>query len=1241
MHIGELFETRVEEKIEPVIKVGETGDETKLAREIGSYVVTPMIENYLDDFLELYTDTFQQSQTEIGAWISGYFGSGKSHFAKIAALLVENRVLAGTSAAERFAARIPPDAPRRASIERSLKRLPQCDTSVLAFNLNTLADSKTRPLPQLLLSEYYKWLGYSTNFIYARVIEAELDREGKLGALHAAFERRARKSWSEAQKNPSFYSKAMSEAAVEVAPDVFPDVASVQQALDQAKQGELYNVGFLVEKILADLQRRREQRKRPQRLMLVLDESGQWIESDQGRLSQLQALIEEAAIRGQGQIWIVVTTHGDMGSILKEAQALQSDMKKIEGRFRFKFALTTENIEQVLADRLFRKTVAGRARLQEDYAERGGVLRGLGELADTAQTLPACTADSFPVYYPFFPYQIHVIPDLVKALRSRGGRGEQLSGSTRTLLAITQDILRDGRRKYLQEPVGQLVSFDEVYHNLAGEGEVSPDVRTDLSRVRDKVPGCTEWTAPVAEVLYLLRELPYVPRTAANLARLLVRSVDDDLQIVLARVEPELDRLMKAKLVARNGDEFEFLTGERRTFEDEVSSTEEQQYRSRSERELGLRQRFIGTTAKPEWRSWFKIEEIPFEGHAFRFALWIDGVRVSAEAPVSIHIFTPLAGRALHEIESQSMREDAANAIFLVCGRINRFEEELARFLAMAEVIQRWKSDPRKSDDAKRLAHEHEGDSLEKLKKRILDHLREGLRTGNLVFRGSPRLIAIPASKATLFEALRAELVDYWKILYPNFPLMPVRIENEERAIKDALAGEPPSTRDAADLKLYDKAGKLDPNATLNSAIRVQLAAANRRGDRLHGRALLEFFDNPPYGWNTNAVRVAVAAMVRAGMLKVLVGKRALQDPGDPTLWDELRLAKRFDKVELELVVVEVSLDVLSETKKFLMKELGLRKLDETPAALANAAGTLAADLAKQAETIRLWAETAGVTLPKVYEDGVLAWQQILDQPEPNERVLKVHAGREVLSAGHKAIRHLTDFVTRYREQFREMDQLVKQLAGIEDHIPADHALRKFLDEHGAAVAHGTLTDADTWKQIAALFGQARAELPSFLAPWRDEARGALETALADLPAGLQRRNIDAGREVEFAGPVRQLLTDLDRDRPPSAVIALPDLARRCVRTLELALDAAAKADEPRGGGGGGVCGGGGGGGVSGPGDEVYEPEDDDTKAPPRRRHVNTTSRIRTIEDWEVLRDRLDSEIRRLLAEGFEIELDG
>jgi len=148
MKLAEIFETRIEEKIDPVIKVGEVQDEAKLASEIGAYVVTPTIEKYVDEFLEHFTDTFRLQTTEIGAWISGYFGSGKSHLAKVLALLAENRTLQGHTASKRFEARVPPATPLRSSILRNLGRIDQCTTRVLAFNLNTLVDSKTTPLPR-------------------------------------------------------------------------------------------------------------------------------------------------------------------------------------------------------------------------------------------------------------------------------------------------------------------------------------------------------------------------------------------------------------------------------------------------------------------------------------------------------------------------------------------------------------------------------------------------------------------------------------------------------------------------------------------------------------------------------------------------------------------------------------------------------------------------------------------------------------------------------------------------------------------------------------------------------------------------------------------------------------------------------------------------------------------------------------------------------------------------------------
>ncbi len=575
MKIAESFQTQIEEKIDPVIKVGEVQDEGKLAAEIGSYVVTPLIEGYTDEFLEHFTDTFRRDTTEIGIWISGYFGSGKSHLAKILALLAENRMLKGQSAAKRFEARVSTSSNRYGSIVRNLPLLGNCDTRVLAFNLNTLVDDKGTSLPRLLISQYYQWHGYSSNVLYARVIERELDRRGKLNALHGEVAKLAGRPWSDVQRNPGFYAAHLYRAASNLVPDVFAAPQDVATALKNADRGELYNTQFLIETVLEDLQLKEQATKKPCRFLFVLDESGQWIGDDGERLAQLQALVEEAAVKGRGKIWIFVTTHEDLGSLYLNARALVADMKKIEGRFRFKFPLTTENIELVLEDRILRKKIAGADVVRKAYDAAPGVIRGLGELANVdGRQLPSCDADRFVAFYPFFPYQVHLIPEIVKGLRSKGGRTEALSGSTRTMLAITQDILRTGRRDYLNREVGEIVSFDEVYYNLSGEGEVSSDIRKELSQIEKVVPGASARTRHIAEVLFLVDELKYIPRTIDNISRFLAESTSDDLPTLRAPIEPELERLIKARTVTRIGEEYEFLTGERRSFEDEVATVE-------------------------------------------------------------------------------------------------------------------------------------------------------------------------------------------------------------------------------------------------------------------------------------------------------------------------------------------------------------------------------------------------------------------------------------------------------------------------------------------------------------------------------------------------------------------------------------------------------------------------------------------------------------------------------------------
>ena len=727
-----FLKRRSQRRIEPVIKVGEVQDEKKLASEIGSFVVTPHIEEYTDTFLEHYTDTIRKQTTEIGVWISGYFGSGKSHLAKMLAQVTANRTLDGIKATKRFNARIPESAERKKSLERSLSLLNNCSTTVLAFNLNTLTDSRSTPLPTLLLSQYYQSKGYSNNYIFAKVIEAELDKLGKLQPFHQEVEKRSGKSWGNIQANPNFYRKHLYGAVCSIAPELFSTPDEVAEALRNAEKGEIFNIDFLIRTIIEDTKKQEKETGKPARVFFVLDESGQWIEDQHGRLAQLQALVEEAAIQGQGKIWLLVTTHEDMGSVYKNAHALDSDFKKIEGRFRFKFGLTTENIELVLEDRIFKKTLNGKKEVERIYQDNAGVIRGMGELSNVSQNLPPCSDVNFVKFYPFFPYQIHLIPEIVKSLRAKGGRSDSLSGSTRTLLAITQDVIRAGRRNYLQAPVGESVSFDEIYYNLLQEGEISADIRREISKIHVVVPAAADLTPKLAEILFLTGELNYLPKTADNLARLLVSNTSQDLASLQPIIESELEKLRKAKIVTRIGDEWEFLTGERRTFEEAVDTIATQL--KFQDREEGLNK--LSSTHV------LGFDTIPYKGHDFQVRLSFDNKLLTKNGHVDIRIISPFghySGKSISDYENESLKPENHQTIYIFCDRVPQFSDQLDRYIAMKEVVDKWQGDPNKSGTERELANTKATSDLPKLKDVVEGSIRQGLRQGHLIFRGSSR----------------------------------------------------------------------------------------------------------------------------------------------------------------------------------------------------------------------------------------------------------------------------------------------------------------------------------------------------------------------------------------------------------------------------------------------------------------------------------------------------------------------
>jgi hypothetical protein len=798
-------------------------------------------------------------------------------------------------------------------------------------------------------------------------------------------------------------------------------------------------------------------------------------------------------------------------------------MKKIESRFRLKCSLTTENIELVLEDRIFRKNLAGKTEVTNAYNENPGVLRDLGELKSDGQKLPPCSEERFTTFYPFLPYQIHLIPEIVKSLRSSGGHGEQLSGSTRTLLAITQDILRSGRRKYLDGGVGELVSFDEVYGNLAGEGEVSPDARRELSRIEEVVPGASTQTRRVAEVLYLIREMSYIPRSLDNLARLMVEHTDDDLAAITNRIRPELERLEKAHLVAKIGEEYEFLTGERRTFEEEVA--DEKAGIKMQDMEAGL--------SKLATSDILGFSTVSYKSNEFAAQIFFDDKQVSKDGSVQIRVSSPLAalgGIKVTDLEDASLRPDEQYSIFVLCDRIAGFDDNLKYYLAMQAVINRWKGDPHKSEPAHKLAHERESNDLDKLRRKVLDGIQEGLRHAQVIFRGSSRAI-FPKVGQNPGDALRIELATFWPNLYSKFERVAVRMINEQRAILEVLGGVRNLSSDVVALNLYDKGGQIELNAALLDAIRVFLSTRQGRNERTLGKDLLAQFGGPPYGWDPGCVRVGIAALVRAGSVKILIDKKPYTNPADNDLQTALRVSGSFNKIELVLEDSDIDPDVLTEVRKALIALTGIRKIDETPAALADAFGSFAAELLGKAQAAATWADPAGLTLAERFKEGRETYGDLLALNNPLHRVKELHARLGYLADEAAAIREVDGFVHKWGTAYIEMRRFAQALQPLDFRLPAAGICQSFLSNWQTATRAASVVEPEVWKNLQNSKAAAELELEQSKNAWRSEARSLAQQVLDQLVYDHRVKELfSETSRAALIDPLQKFTADLEKE---------------------------------------------------------------------------------------------------------------
>jgi hypothetical protein len=198
MKIQDLFQRDIHRSINGVVKADQL-DESSVWQELDEFVITRELTKHINDLVAVLLSTIESADDAAGkngVWISGFFGSGKSHFIKVLSYLLDNQehVHGGE---RRRAVDFFSDKLDDAMLFADLKKVVAASTDTILFNIDSKADHRAGrdALLQVFLKVLNEKQGYSGDHPHIAHMERHLDEKGQLATFHTAFERESGGSW--------------------------------------------------------------------------------------------------------------------------------------------------------------------------------------------------------------------------------------------------------------------------------------------------------------------------------------------------------------------------------------------------------------------------------------------------------------------------------------------------------------------------------------------------------------------------------------------------------------------------------------------------------------------------------------------------------------------------------------------------------------------------------------------------------------------------------------------------------------------------------------------------------------------------------------------------------------------------------------------------------------------------------------------------------------------------------------
>lgn len=570
MKIKDIFAKDINRDIRGVIKIGQDSDDIK-QQELEEYVVTDELKRNFKRFFNAYDKSINNPTDEMGAWISGFFGSGKSHFLKILSYLLENDTVKGRQAIDYFLQDGKFDDNHLADAINKATSVP---TEVALFNIDSKADSNAasnnNSILDVFLKVFNEQLGYSPIAVVADM-ERWLDSIGKYEAFKKAFADLAttdHSSWVELRKNYALMSTKIKTALVNCGALGQTDADNYVQTLLSKKYSiDATDFAKLVKDYL-------DKQGNDAHFVFLADEVGQFIGDNNSRMLNLQTIVEQLGVQCQGRAWVVVTSQQQMDEVTSNFNKYERDFSKIQGRFNTLINMSSANADEVIRKRLLTKKPLASDQLSDIYSQEQYSINNKINFSDAIKRQKFDNAQEFVENYPFIPYQFSLLKEVLTAVRQHGANGSHMSDGERSMLGTFQEATK----RYENDKLGRLVPFSAFFIGmkefLSHDHQVVFDrAQTDTYYVnKNNEDYC--FNIQVLAVLFMVRYVDNYPSTLENIVTLLLDSVDQDRQALTAEVKDALNVLMRQNYIQKKLDTYQFLTDSEREVNEAINAIE-------------------------------------------------------------------------------------------------------------------------------------------------------------------------------------------------------------------------------------------------------------------------------------------------------------------------------------------------------------------------------------------------------------------------------------------------------------------------------------------------------------------------------------------------------------------------------------------------------------------------------------------------------------------------------------------